>query len=58
MVFPQENVKELNRRLRHYYKYDPHIRSAIDFHAKTPISDFGLRDPSERYRITGVEDGR
>jgi len=45
IVFPQDNIRELNRRLRHYYKYDPFIRSIIDFHTETPISDFELRCP-------------
>src|SRR5512142_2744170 len=27
IVFPQDNVRELNRRLRHYYKFEPYIRS-------------------------------
>ncbi len=43
IVFPQDNIRELNRRLRHYYKYDPHIRTIIDLHTETPISDFSLR---------------
>lgn len=42
IVFPQDNVRELNRRLRHYYKYQPFIRSIIDLHTETPISDFDL----------------
>jgi hypothetical protein len=46
MVFPQDNIRELNRRLRHYYKYDPHIRPTIDFHTETPISDFDLVCPA------------
>jgi hypothetical protein len=45
MVFPQDNIRELNRRLRHYYKYEPYIRSTIDFHTETPISDFELVCP-------------
>jgi hypothetical protein len=45
IIFPQDNIRELNRRLRHYYKHDPYIRSIIDFHTETPISDFELRCP-------------
>ena len=45
IMFPQDNLRELNRRLRHYYKYDPYVRSIIDFHTETPISDFELRCP-------------
>lgn len=45
ILFPQDNLRELNRRLRHYYKYDPYIRSIIDFHTETPLSDFELRMP-------------
>lgn len=43
IVFPQDNIRETNRRLRHYFKFQPHIRSIIDFHTETPISDFELR---------------
>lgn len=42
VLFPQDNPRELNRRLRHYYKYQPLIRSIIDFHTETPLSDFYL----------------
>jgi hypothetical protein len=45
VLFPQDNIRELNRRLRHYYRYNPYIRSIIDFHTETPISDFELRCP-------------
>ena len=46
IVFPQDNIRELNRRLRHYFKYEPFIRSAIEFHTETPISDFELVCPA------------
>jgi hypothetical protein len=45
IIFPQDNLRELNRRLRHYYKYNPFVRSIIDFHTDTPMSDFDLRCP-------------
>jgi len=48
ILFPQDNLRELNRRLRHYYKYDPYIRSIIDFHTETPLSDFDLKMPGCR----------
>jgi len=48
ILFPQDNIRELNRRLRHYYKYNPYIRSIIDFHTETPISDFELRCPESK----------
>jgi len=48
IMFPQDNLRELNRRLRHYYKYNPYIRSVIDFHTETPISDFELRCEESR----------
>jgi len=48
LIFPQDNLRELNRRLRHYYKYDPYIRSIVDFHTETPLSDFDLRCPANR----------
>lgn len=46
LMFPQDNLRELYRRLRHYYKYDPYVKSIIDFHTETPISDFELRCPN------------
>jgi hypothetical protein len=45
MLFPQDNLRELNRRLRHYCKYEPYIHNIIDFHTETPVSDFELRAP-------------
>jgi hypothetical protein len=45
VVFPQDNIRELNRRERHYYKYQPYVRGSIDFHTETPLSDFDLRCP-------------
>ena len=52
LMFPKENIKELNRRLRHYYSYNPIVRNIIDLHSEFPLSDFELRceDKSvERY---------
>jgi len=43
LMFPKENIKELNRRLRHYYTYHPLVRTAIDMHSEFAISDFQLR---------------
>ena len=43
LMFPKENIKELNRRLRHYYTYHPIVRNAIDLHSEYPLSDFELR---------------
>jgi len=43
MMFPKENVKELNRRLRHYYTFHPLVHSVIDLHASYALSDFELR---------------
>lgn len=45
MIFPQDNLRELYRRLRHYYKYEPNIRNIIDLHTESPLSDFELRCP-------------
>lgn len=45
LLFPKENLAELNRRLRHYYTYHPYVRTAIDAHAEIAISDFDLRTP-------------
>jgi intein/homing endonuclease len=40
LMFPKENVKELNRRLRHYYSYHPIVRSILDLHSFSPDTDF------------------
>lgn len=32
MMFPKDNITELNRRLRHYYIYNPIIRNIINLH--------------------------
>ena len=36
LMFPKENIKELNRRLRHYYTYHPIVRNCIDLHSTSP----------------------
>lgn len=43
LMFPKENIKELNRRLRHYYTFHPLVHSIIDLHASYALSDFELR---------------
>jgi hypothetical protein len=43
LMFPKENVRELNRRLRHYYSFHPIIKSCIDLHSSYALSDFELR---------------
>lgn len=43
LMFPKENIKELNRRLRHYYTYHPIVRNVCDLHSEFPLSDFELR---------------
>jgi len=48
MLFPKDNIRELNRRLRHYYQYNPYIRNIIDLHSEFPLSDFDFKcvDPA------------
>lgn len=43
LMFPKENRRELNRRLRHYYEYHPIVRNVIDLHSEIPLSDLELR---------------
>jgi len=43
MMFPKDNIRELNRRLRHYYQYNPYIRNIIELHASFPLSDFEMK---------------
>jgi hypothetical protein len=42
-LFPKENIKELNRRLRHYYNYHPVVRNVIDTHVEFSLYDFDIR---------------
>lgn len=52
MMFPRENDKQLNARLRHYYTFNPIVHSVIDLHASYALSDFELRcedDSIEQY---------
>jgi hypothetical protein len=46
-LFPKENIRELNRRLRHYYTYHPVVRNVIDTHVEFSLSDFDIvcKDP-------------
>lgn len=46
-LFPSDNLRELNRRYRHYYRYHPMVRSIIDYHTETPLSDFELHVPED-----------
>jgi len=58
LMFPKENIKELNRRLRHYYSYHPIVNNIIDLHSSYSLSDFELRaeDPEiEKYYNTVKE---
>lgn len=43
LMFPRENDKQFNARLRHYYLYNPIVHSIIDLHASYALSDFELR---------------
>lgn len=47
-MFPQDNLRELYRRLRHYYTYDPVVRASCDFHTETPLSDFFCSAPASK----------
>jgi hypothetical protein len=41
-LFPKENIRELNRRLRHYYTYHPIVRNVINTHVEFSLCDFEL----------------
>jgi len=43
LMFPKENLKELNRRLRHYYSFHPIIRNLINLHSTFPFGDMEIR---------------
>lgn len=43
LMFPKDNLKELNRRLRHYYTFHPIVRNLIDLHSTFPFSDVEFR---------------
>jgi len=43
LMFPKENLKELNRRLRHYYTFHPIVRNIINLHSTFPFSDADIR---------------
>ena len=43
LMFPKENLKELNRRLRHYYSFHPIVRNLISLHSTFPFGDMEVR---------------
>ena len=43
LMFPKENLKELNRRLRHYYSFHPIVRNLINLHSTFPFGDMEVR---------------
>ncbi len=43
LMFPKENLKELNRRLRHYRTFHPIVKNLIDLHSTFPFSDMEVR---------------
>ena len=47
LMFPKENLKELNRRLRHYYSFHPVVRNLINLHSTFPFGDMEVRCESK-----------
>lgn len=47
ILFPKENIRELNRRLRHYYNYHPIVGTVIDTHVEFSLCDFELMVPDD-----------
>lgn len=43
LMFPKENIKEVNRRMRHYYTYHPIVNNVINLHSEYAISDYELK---------------
>jgi len=43
LMFPKENLKELNRRLRHYCDYNPTVGNVIELNSTFPYSDAEVR---------------
>jgi hypothetical protein len=43
LMFPKENLKELNRRLRHYRTFHPIVKNLIGLHSTFPFSDMEVR---------------
>ena len=43
LSFPKENLKELNRRLRHYGEYDAVVKNIINLHSTFPYSDMEIK---------------
>jgi len=58
LLFPEDNLKEVNKRLRHYYKFQPYVGSVIDIHSTFPLSDFELQveDPSVKTYFNYVKE--
>lgn len=48
VLFPKENIRELNRRLRHYYNYHPIVGTVIDTHVEFSLCDFELTANDEK----------
>jgi len=50
LLFPEDNLKEVNKRLRHYYKFQPYVGSIVDIHSTFPLSDFELNVESDELK--------
>jgi len=48
LMFPKENLKELYRRLRHYFTYNPIVKNIITLHSTFPFGDAEIRCESKR----------
>jgi len=49
-MFPEDNLREVNRRLRHYYKYNPIFGNCMDIHSSFPLSDFEMMVDNEEVK--------
>lgn len=49
LMFPKENLRELNRRLRHYYSFHPIIRNLVNLHSTFPFGDMEVRCSDKEY---------
>jgi methyl coenzyme M reductase subunit D len=58
VLFPKENIRELNRRLRHYYNYHPVVGTVIDTHVEFSLCDFELScsDPAIEKEYNDLKD--
>jgi len=58
LLFPEDNLKEVNKRLRHYYKFQPYVGSIIDIHSTFPLSDFELHvdEPSVKSKFNYIKE--